>query len=149
MLQKCQEQKIQLNSNGLSKRKANLHKWLNKIIILLLLFSPKKVKIFFYRHGTRKRHFKIHRHNNNFSDISTDLKGALKASDDKGSISCKSSGSSYLRIGIVKGRVLIKFFYFRHPKLGFWVLEFQIMNRIATFGVVSSASQLETRPLIG
>ena len=149
MLQKCQEQKIQLNSNGLSKRKANLHKWLNKIIILLLLFSRKKVKIFFYRHGTRKRHFKIHRHNNNFSDISTDLKGALKASDDKGSISCKSSGSSYLRIGIVKGQVLIKFFYFRHPKLGFWALEFQIINRIATFGVVSFASQLETRPLIG
>ena len=122
MLQKCQEQKIQLNSNGLSKRKANLHKWLNKIIILLLLFSRKKVKIFFYRHGTRKRHFKIHRHNNNFSDISTDLKGALKASDDKGSISCKSSGSSYLIIGIVKGRVLIKFFYSgtRNLGFGFW-----------------------------
>ena len=122
MLQKCQEQKIQLNSNGLSKKKPNLHKWLNKIIILLLLFSRKKVKIFFYRHGTRKRHFKIHRHNNNFSDISTDLKGALKASDDKGSISCKSSGSSYLRIGIVKGRVLIKFFYSgtRNLGFGFW-----------------------------
>ena len=109
----------------MSKRKANLHKWLNKIIILLLLFSRKKVKIFFYRHGTRKRHFKIHRHNNNFSDISTDLKGALKASDDKGSISCKSSGSSYLRIGS-EGSGFDQVFLFRHPKLGFWVLEFQI-----------------------
>ena len=45
--EKCQKQKIQLNSNalGLSKRKTNLHKWLYKIIILP--FFTRKVKIFF------------------------------------------------------------------------------------------------------